>query len=67
MDEIETEDIFTRSKSRKTGFKWKENCFFCYEICSEKHKHEPRYTWSKVESLQNSTYGGKQDIYKAVH
>ena len=45
----------------------RKTVFICSEICSEKRKHEPRYTWSKIESLQNSTYGGKQDIYKAVH
>ena len=51
MDEIETDDIFTRSKSSVPDFKWKKNCFICSEICSEKPKHESRYTWSKFYSL----------------
>lgn len=51
---------FTRSKTILQDFDWKNNCFICSEVCSEKK----RSSWSKVESLPNND--SEQDIYTTV-
>ena len=54
--------IFTRSKSSKIDFDWKNNCFICGDKCEIKK----RGTWSIIQSSIDTSSNLYRKIFKAA-